>query len=237
MNLIFSPNIEATILTKKLQKREKRRNIMRNKKLIHLLFHNCTILVSSRTYTSTFIIKKNYTSKCENQKYIKIWSIQKGEKERTFILLKDNILNLEMVSLKALIGGFFSSKTFLKKSEEDPSLFPGNRILQSPEEWSEGTVSSIAGLLAPFQEVFRWCTQSIHRHFWNIGEMSFLWGSTACVGECEKLNIVCVSKVLGGSLLKLPAYIGVFWVTSGINLLPCIVKMIFLEFFNKRIKK
>lgn len=49
-------------------------------------------------------------------------------------MLKDDILNLEMVGLEALIGSFFSSETFLKKREEDPSLFPGNRILQSFKE-------------------------------------------------------------------------------------------------------
>lgn len=80
--------------------------------------------------------------------------------ENTLILIEEDVLDAEMVSVEALIGGGGSvfgmggGEAFLEMGEEDPGLHTGGRILEALQHGSECSVGGITRLLALLQELF-----------------------------------------------------------------------------------
>lgn len=78
---------------------------------------------------------------------------------KSFILLEINVLDLEMVSLKAAVGLLLRGKPFLEFRKENPNIGASDRILESLQQPSEGTVRSISGLFALLQKCLHWCEE------------------------------------------------------------------------------
>jgi hypothetical protein len=72
----------------------------------------------------------------------------------TLVLVEEDVVDPEMVSVEAMVGGGrVVGEAFLEVGEKDPCLHASGGILQALQHRPEGTVGGVAGLLAVLQEL------------------------------------------------------------------------------------